>query len=590
MNGELNPSRRRPDARAASLPEELARLTTPVVRGLELAGPESIDALSELIANTDPLAIPVLSKCIPHKAAYGHVMVMGTTDAGKSTTINQVLQDLLWHVGRGYGHRVFIADYKRTARRYLASLPLEAPVYHLDPADARSHGIDWPRELDSDFAAKQFAKLVVHGDADRGGQNYAFTANARSIVYQVIRTFQRFAGGRWDLLDVIEACAKPASLFRVLDRTPGGRAKRQTVFGAKNQAAGVYFTLEEFVSDFGPIAAALSKVKPERRITLQGWLRSESVLVLGHYEGFNEALLPFQRWVFGTLTRQLLSTPDIPHDGKQRTSFVLDEVRNMPFAGRDLAKLMNSGRSKGAVVVAGFGDFAGLTDAVGKAKAEECIGMFKTKVFLRLDGPAAKWASEEYFGKHLRMVRKYAEGESVAEAFGVSDSWELSKNGHSRGTQQTTTTTPSRTINYEPVDRLVVYQGDLQRLPSPRLEGADGLVVRAYMVVEGCAWRECATHMELASFRVDGKEADYRPRPNEDFYTDDLEWTERDLGRLGLVEPPGPEKKPQGAKPDSVFAAMVGAEDEDEDEGPENLLLWFDEGELEAMEEVKGRP
>jgi hypothetical protein len=35
---------------------------------------------------------------------------------------------------------------------------------------------------------------------------------------------------------------------------------------------------------------------------------------------------------------------------------------------------------------------------------------------------------------------------------------------------------------------------------------------------------------------------------------------------------------------------MVGAEDEDEDEGPENLLLWFDEGELEAMEEVKGRP
>src|SRR3954453_1960252 len=137
----------RSDGNLLPVPEELTKLTTPVIRGLELSKPESIDALFRYIADTDPLAIPILSQCIPHKYGFGHILWLGTTDSGKTTGINQILQDMLWHVGKGYGHSVFIADYKRTARRSLESLPLTGPVYYLDPADARSHGIDWAREL-----------------------------------------------------------------------------------------------------------------------------------------------------------------------------------------------------------------------------------------------------------------------------------------------------------------------------------------------------------------------------------------------------------------------------------------------------------
>ena len=315
--------------------------------------------------------------------------------------------------------------------------------------------------------------MAVNAEADKGGHNYVFTANARSVLYHVIRTFILFARNLWDLIDVVEACSKPKNLFRVLSKTPSGAAKRETVFGAKGQAAGVFFSLEEFVSDFGPIAAALSKIPPERRITLRQLNDEESILVLGHYDLYEEALSPFQRWVFGTLVRELLSGPDIRHDATERTTWFLDEVRNSPFTGRDLSKLLNSGRSKGGSVVAGLGDVSGLMDAVGERKAEEFLGMFKTKVILRLDGIAAEWVCNKYFGKQLRMIRKYSEGESVAEAMGVSESWQQARNDHSRGTSESTTRTPSRNYSFDPVERMAVYPGDLARIPSPRSGGGE---------------------------------------------------------------------------------------------------------------------
>src|SRR5690349_12075996 len=46
------------------VPAELERLSSPVLRGMELSRPQSISALCDFIAENDPLAIPILSKCI----------------------------------------------------------------------------------------------------------------------------------------------------------------------------------------------------------------------------------------------------------------------------------------------------------------------------------------------------------------------------------------------------------------------------------------------------------------------------------------------------------------------------------------------
>ena len=86
----------------------------------------------------------------------------------------------------------------------------------------------------------------------------------------------------------------------------------KTIFKTRGQKGGVYFSLEEFAFNFGPIAAATSRIPPERRITLHDWLKTEGVLVLGHHEDYPDSLGPFQAWVFGNLSRRLLGGPDIP--------------------------------------------------------------------------------------------------------------------------------------------------------------------------------------------------------------------------------------------------------------------------------------
>ena len=203
-----------------------------------LAGRRASAQLCDFIAENDPLAIPILLKCITHKSGYEHVLALGTTGSGKTTVINQIMKDGLWHVGRGYGHGAVILDIKRTARRYLARLPLKVPVYYLDPADAGSHGIDWPRQLDTAFAAKEFAKLAVHAEADKGGHNYVFTANARSVLYHVIRTFILFARYLWDLIDVVEACRSQRTSSRCCPRHPAGRQSSRPCSGPRGRGRG----------------------------------------------------------------------------------------------------------------------------------------------------------------------------------------------------------------------------------------------------------------------------------------------------------------------------------------------------------------
>ena len=601
MSHELARGRERPLSPDVILePESLdtgvrPKKATPVLRGSEFQRPRDIDELSEIIRQEDPLHLNLLSKAIPHKHSYGHLLYMGTTDSGKSTCINHLLKDVLSLVGRGYGQRVFVWDYKRTARRFLEGLPLTVPVFYLDPADNRSHGIDWPNEINSRPAAMQFARDILHTEADPKGHNHAFIVNARSTLFQVVRTFQKFAPKTWDLIDVVYACTREKYLKKVLKKTERGRAMSKTIFKTRGQKGGVYFSLEEFAFNFGPIAAATSRIPPERRITLHDWLKTEGVLVLGHHEDYPDSLGPFQAWVFGNLSRRLLGGPDIPHDGTERTTFVLDEVRNAPF-GRHVNKLANSGRSKGASIIAGIGDMAGLKDALGAEKASEFVGMCKTKVFLRMDGEAAEW-SAKYFGKQLRMIHKFSESESLAHAMGFSRGAQWGWNGssysssQSQGTNESTTYTPGVSNSYEAAERAAVYESEFRGLTPPRNEGDRGLVVRAIISVENLAWKECATHLDRQIIpRRDGT-TDFEPRDDAEFDFDDG-WTDEDYLRLGLAPntTSPPEASPPAKGPQSTFSRAFAPRPktsesheevrEDPARDAKDSGIHFDEGEL----------
>jgi hypothetical protein len=91
-------------------------------------------------------------------------------------------------------------------------------------------------------------------------------------------------------------------------------------------------------------------------------------------------------------------------------------------AGRPARPLLNMGRSKGACVVLGFQDVAGMRAAYGAAVAHELTGQCGYKSFLRTGSQdTALWA-QEHFGMVEQLTPQYAEQQSYDRYGAVSGS------------------------------------------------------------------------------------------------------------------------------------------------------------------------
>lgn len=79
-------------------------------------------------------------------------------------------------------------------------------------------------------------------------------------------------------------------------------------------------------------------------------------------------------------------------DARNRTWMVLDELRELGKVP-GLADFINKGRSRGVCTVLGFQDYLGLKEAFGENIAHEITATCAHRMFLRLGGESAEWAS-----------------------------------------------------------------------------------------------------------------------------------------------------------------------------------------------------
>lgn len=436
----------------------------------------------------NPGPIPLGSISLPPDALSRHILVHGASGSGRGILINQLKRHCLQRVGDG--HRVFIWDYLGHERQYLQPLGLPCPVSYVNPFDQRGVGIAVSRELDTDFAARDFANEIVHPEANPDDPTYVFTENARSIFYHLIRTFQQFAPGQWDLTDVVGACETRKNLFKVLDRTPSGKAKRETVFADERQGAGVLFILEAMTYDLRPLAAAMAH---SENITLKEWAAAgESVVVLQYHDRARQVLRPFYRWVFSRAVGHVLAAKGDP---KASFSFILDKVEHAPF-GNQLLTLAREGRACGAGIVLGVRDASAFMSAWGDGAAE-LPAMCATQAHLRVDGVGAEWASQ-CLGETARH-----QGDGSEEMSAAIDPIEFAS------------------------------------LPGAHVQPEHGLTVTAIVATpERGPMTMTATHMDAegVSLRPDHAIPAFVERPANELDFDD--WDEEDKRRLGLGEEP----------------------------------------------------
>jgi hypothetical protein len=436
-------------------------------------------------------------------SATSHFAVIGATGSGKTITLRLLMQRVLVGVEPGSGRRAIVYDAKQDTLGLLAGMGLRCPIHILHPLDSRGVGWDIARDCTSPTTALQMATSFIPVEE---GANRFFSDAARDLFAAVLVALMKAAPGRWTLRDVVLVMKQPLHLRALLGSRPE-TMDRLHYFDEPRVFQNIYSTLAATMAWYEPIAAAWSTAG--NRISLEGWLQEESVLVLPNDEAVRTPLEVLNRVLFKRFTELALGQQEA--EGP-RTWVFLDEVRE---AGKldGLGRLLTKGRSKGVVVVLGFQDIEGLRAVYGDKEANELVGQCANKAILRLESPeTAAWASQ-LFGEWEGYER--TRGESVG-----------------------LTTGPTTTTNDQVVRRSAVLPSQLLGLPRCAPEcGLSGYYlsssIGAYSGV--IRWRTLGRQLRSPKANVPG----ICPRLVEDQYL--VGWDEADLMRLGLaVTSPSP--------------------------------------------------
>ncbi len=548
------------------MPEPGRPLAT--LRGVELTPQEqAINLTHELYAH-DESSFPLGTLLLPFIALLHHIMLMGSSGAGKSSLINQMLRDSLEKMQRGNGLRLFIWDLKGTMRRYLEPYKNDLRIDYVNPIYEHGVGIDFAREVDTPAAADQFAEDMVSPRADAGkSANMEWVEAARRVVAELVKIFQRQAPGRWKFSDLIEAASTKKKLERVLSQSSVGEDILDGILGTGKQAMGVLFNLQGSLGSMRTLAAAMNH---STNISLREWAHGpESVLVLQHHHRYEKALAGFERWVFGRVVDLAI---DGAESAEQTTLFYLDEVRHGPF-DTHLMKLATVGRGQGVGIVMGLTDVSGLNDQLNDDQAEEVLGSFSTQVLLRNNNPGtAGWASERLGSQTALMpetsssVTLPAEGAEAAYQESLDKYFKSSEKlvsqgmcvGHEPGKERLQyqqhkivpaafnaerPTAKSRTFNValKETERPLATRSEVMNLPLAQVVGEKGLVVPAYVVSAFIGKPTLMVvsemdHPDVTLLPAAKHELPNVERPAAQFDFDG--WDADDEERLGLPEPP----------------------------------------------------
>lgn len=372
------------------------------LRGRNLITHRQASTLLEAELSSDDAGYQLGRVRIPAHATYSHIAIIGATGSGKTILQRLLMQSTLPHIRSGSGQRALIYDPKQDMVSMLAGMNLRCPIHLLNPLDARSVAWDMAADILSPASAFQVASMLI---PDSKQDSNPFFANAaRHLIYGVIMGFIQ-SRRRWTLRHLLLQLRDADRLQMHLERNEATRFLLQ-YFSHTATLQNIISTLLAHLAPFEVIAATWDEANTS--ISLTQWMREESILVLGNDEANRTAIEAMNRLIFRRITELVLAQEELTDFGPsaRRTWFFLDEIRE---AGRldGLGRLLTKGRSKGASVVLGFQDIAGLHDVYGKEVADELVGQCSIKVILRLNSPeTAAWASRLFGSREVLESRR----------------------------------------------------------------------------------------------------------------------------------------------------------------------------------------
>lgn len=384
----------------------------PVSNTWHLAGPQLMEGQEAIVEarrrsltpkeiEADPFALSLHPELVLSKKQWSkHVIISGSTGSGKSVIINGLLEQLV----QKKQAKLFLYDIKGAFTKVFGR-----PII-VSPFDSRSWTWDVASDVRTPTQAAAFAaSLIPEGD----GNSKFWTMAAQDLCIGCLRELQNTRPGDWGFPELAQLLRRPAAAMCEGMRHHYPRGAALVVNAESQTTASVLSTLGGFTRLIDDLATAWP-TRGERPFSVTQWVRDD-------YTGRKQVVV--QAGVDPVLTKAYISAMinvavmEIDSSLEDNETgrgiyFVLDELTS---AGRlNIDSLLDKGRSRGVVVVAGVQDHSQIELVYGDKLAQAFNSMVGTHIYCMTKGEArAKLAAQ--LGKRKVAWRNHGKDTQVHE-------------------------------------------------------------------------------------------------------------------------------------------------------------------------------
>lgn len=315
-----------------------------------------------------------------------HVLIYGSVGAGKTQILIPIVQQLIRR-----DSKAFLFDVKGD----LTALS-KRPII-VSPFDRRSYVWDIGRDCRTPMQAAAFAASIIPEPTD--GNSKFWSVAAQQLLVGVLRYLQTTRGTDWGWKELADGLAQGAESMLALMQTHHPKAAPLIENTEGQTTASILANLAGQTRVIDDLATAWPK-RGKRQFSITDWVQDD-------YEGRKQVIVQAGGDV--QLTRAYIAaminvavpsivSPALSENESGRClAFVLDEL---PSLGRiNLGPLIDKGRSKGVVVLAGLQDLAQMRDTYGDNQTQAISSMVGTHVICAVNAGNTRDEISRLLGK-----------------------------------------------------------------------------------------------------------------------------------------------------------------------------------------------
>lgn len=341
-----------------------------------------------------------------------HFVIAGVPGTGKTVAIRSLMRsvfrpELRPHLGGT--DRGVVYDPKQEFYPVLRGFGCrDEQIIILNPFDARGQAWNLAADYTTQADAVQLARTIIP-TPESHAQPF-FPKSAAGLLAAALRVYMKKNPLKWELADVLLACMSHENLNSLLGMERHDPLVKFALNFMSETATrnNIMAELASHVLDFLPVAGCWQRAKREGKpmVSVKKFLQSpDTVLLLGANQTHKVALSAINRLFLKKLSEETLDhVADGQWAASNRTWLVLDEVRELGKV-EGLADLINKGRSRGVCAVLGFQDYPELEEVFGEKVAHAITATCGHKLYLRLGGESAEWASRAIGKAEIRETQ-----------------------------------------------------------------------------------------------------------------------------------------------------------------------------------------